>query len=335
LGVQSKADRPPDYNDVLSAAKRLRGEAARTPLLEARGLAEESLGRVFLKPEVLQVTGSFKYRGAFNKISVAIETDPGLKGVVAFSSGNHAQGVAAAARRLGKKATIVMPNDAPAIKIENTRAYGAELVLYDRYSEDREAIARAIAAERDYVVVAPYDDPAVIAGQGTTGLEIAEDVAALGVAPDFVMVPCSGGGLVAGIALALQHQFPEAKVYACEPDSLDDTARSLKTGTRQRNAPDARSICDALMSATPGELTFGMNKKLLAGGLAASEAEVLRAMAVCLRKMKLVVEPGGAVALAALLARRVASKGKTSVVVLSGGNADDRLIERALRENPA
>ncbi len=334
-----RAELLPSIDDVRKAALRLKGEASRTPLLEARMEARipgpVRFGRVFLKPEILQVTGSFKYRGAFNKIASEITRSPGLEGVVAFSSGNHAQGVAAAARRLQRQAVIVMPEDAPSTKIANTRALGGEVVLYDRYSQDREAIARAIATERGYALVPPYDDPAIIAGQGTIGLEIAEDMAAMGIAPEIVLAPCSGGGLVSGVALGITAQFPETLIYSCEPATLDDHARSLALGRRVENPPEARSICDALMSRTPGELTFAINSRLLKGGLSASDEEVLAAMAFAIRHLKLVVEPGGAVALAALLSGRVETRGKNCVVILSGGNADDAMIQRALAENPA
>jgi threonine dehydratase len=228
-----------------------------------------------------------------------------------------------------------MPRDAPAIKIANTKGFGAEVLLYDRYTQDREAIARAIAAERGFAVVPPYDDPEVIAGQGSVGLEIALDLLALGLKPDNVLVPCSGGGLASGVALAVKASFPAARVYSCEPATLDDTARSLAGGHRVSNPPEARSICDALMSQTPGELTFKINSRLLEGGLSATDPEVLAAMAFAIRRLKLVVEPGGAVGLAALLSGRIQANGQTTVVVLSGGNADDSMIQRALAEKPA
>lgn len=265
--------------DVETAARRIAGRAQRTPLLRFPELDRRLGARAFVKPECLQITGSFKFRGAYNKIRSAQEAGP-VPGVVAFSSGNHAQGVAAAAAQLGVPAIIVMPADAPRIKLENTRALGAEVKTYDRYTEDREAIARGIAGDKGYVVVPPYDDPAIIAGQGTIGLEIVEDLGRLGVAPDAVLAPCSGGGLVSGIATAVTARYPKAKVYACEPRDFDDTARSLAAGKRLENSGDRRSICDALLSKSPGHITFEINRKLLAGALAATDAEALSAIAL-------------------------------------------------------
>ncbi len=328
-------NRRPTIDDIRAAAKRLKGEAVRTPLLESRELNQKLSGRVFLKPEMLQITGSFKYRGAFNKLSLEIERNPALQGVVAFSSGNHGQGVAAAARKLGLQAIIVMPKDAPAIKIANTRAFGADVVLYDRYKEDREKIAREISQDKGFIIAPPYDDPGIIAGQGTIGEEISEDLKAIGIKPDIVLAPCSGGGLIAGIALSLHHHFPDAEIYSCEPSALDDTARSLAAGKRVTNSPDSRSICDALMSSIPGELTFSINRDHLRAGLSVSDEEALTAMAFSLRRLKLVTEPGGSVALAALLSGHIECNNKIAVVLLTGGNADDAMIERALASNLA
>ena len=253
-----------------------------------------------------------------------------MPGVVAFSSGNHAQGVAAAAGQLGVPAIIVMPADAPRIKIENTRTLGAEVRLYDRYREDREAIARAIAQDKGYVVVPPYDDPAIIAGQGTIGLEIAEDCAKFGIAPDVVLAPCSGGGLISGIATAVTARYPQARVFACEPARFDDTTRSLAVGRRLENEGSEKSICDALLSKLPGEITFAINRRLLAGGLTATDEEALAAVAFAARRLKLVVEPGGAVALAAALQGRVPKPVQSLVIVCSGGNIDDEMLRKAL-----
>ena len=321
-------------SDIETAARRIASRAQRTPLLRFPELDRRLGARTFVKPECLQITGSFKFRGAYNKIRAAQEAGP-VPGVVAFSSGNHAQGVAAAAAQLGVPAIIVMPADAPRIKLDNTRALGAEVKTYDRYKEDREAIARGIAGDKGYVVVPPYDDPAIIAGQGTIGLEIAEDLGRIGVAPDAVLAPCSGGGLVSGIATAVMARYPKAKVYACEPKDFDDTARSLAAGKRLENSGDQRSICDALLSKSPGHITFEINRRLLAGALTASDAEALAAIAFSLRWMKLVLEPGGAVALAAALNGRVpkptGSQGAdTIVIVASGGNIDDDMLRRAL-----
>ena len=268
-----------------------------------------------------QRTGSFKFRGAFNKLS-SIPLSSRGGGVVAFSSGNHAQGVAYAAQILNMHATIVMPADAPLSKRERTRAYGAEVVLYDRDREDREAIARDIAGKRGATLAPPYDDPMVIAGQGTVGREIAEDLAALGIAPDIVVAPASGGGLIAGIATAIKARYPRAMLMSAEPEAFDDHARSLRSGKREAHSAEGRTICDALMASIPGEITFAINSRLLTKGVTASDAEVGSAVGFAFRELKLVVEPGGAVGLAALLAGRIDVSGKNVVIVLSGGNVD-------------
>ena len=303
--------------------------AVRTPLLSLPALNARVGTNVFLKPELLQRTGSFKFRGAFNKLS-SIPAERRSAGVVAFSSGNHAQGVAAAAQILDIKATIVMPSDAPASKRERTKSYGADVVLYDRDREDREAIAREIAEKRGATLVRPYDDPLIIAGQGTAGREIAEDMAALGVAPDLVVAPASGGGLIAGIATAVKARFPQAQVIVAEPKDYDDHGLSLKAGRREAHHANARTICDALMAEMPGEITFAINGKLLSGGVTASDEEVGAAMAFAFRELKLVVEPGGAVGLAALLAGRIDARDKNIVIVLSGGNVDADLYAKLI-----
>jgi threonine dehydratase len=319
--------RLPTAADVDAAAERLAGVALRTPLISSPALDALTGGRVFLKAETLQRTGSFKFRGAYNKLS-SLAPDMRRCGVVAFSSGNHAQGVAAAAKLLDMPAVIVMPHDAPRRKRERTAALGAEVVLYDREREDREAISRRIAAARGAVLVPPYDDLFVIAGQGTTGREIAEDVARLGLTLDCVIVNASGGGLTAGIALAVKARAPGAHIYTAEPEGFDDHARSFRSGRRERNAVLTGSMCDALMSQMPGELTFEVNRALVADGVTATEAEVARAVGFAFHELKLVVEPGGAVALAALLAGKLDIADKTAVVVLSGGNIDPELFAR-------
>jgi len=321
--------RLPDAEDVRAAAARIAGVAVRTPLLECAALDARCGGRIFIKPEVLQRTGSFKFRGAWNCLS-QLSADERRGGVVAWSSGNHAQGVAAAARMLDIPALIVMPSDAPRLKIERTRGLGAEVVLYDRLKEVREEIGARIAAERGAVVVRPYDDPGIIAGQGTVGLEIAEDASRRGVALDGVLVPAGGGGLAAGTALALGAAMPEAKVWCVEPQGFDDHARSLTAGQRLDNEAGGQSFCDALLAPMPGELTFAINAVHLAGGLAVSDAEVAAAMRFAFEELKLVVEPGGAVALAAVLAGRFNAKGKSVALVLSGGNADPAAFARVL-----
>jgi len=304
--------------DIDAAARVLAPFAIRTPLLSSPALDERVGAKVFLKPEMLQRTGSFKFRGAFNKLS-SIPQDARGGGVVAFSSGNHAQGVAAAAQILNMRATIVMPADAPRSKRERTKGYGAEVVLYDRDREDREAIAGDIARKHGATLVRPYDDPKVIAGQGTVGREIAEDLAALGITPDIVVAPASGGGLVAGVATAVKARYPQAVLMSAEPEGFDDHARSLRAGKREPHHAEGRTICDALMATVPGEITFAINQRLLTQGVTASDAEVGAAVAFVFREFKLVVEPGGAVGLAALLAGRIEAQGKTIVIVCHGG----------------
>ncbi|MFZ1094005.1 MAG: threonine/serine dehydratase [Xanthobacteraceae bacterium] len=322
---QSPHDSLPTAADVDAAAQRLAGVALRTPLVTSPVLDAVTQGRVFLKAEILQRTGSFKFRGAYNKLSSIPQHDR-ARGVVAFSSGNHAQGVAAAAKLLGMPAVIVMPSDAPRPKRERTAALGAEVVLYDRVRENRQTIAQEIAQKRGAALVPPYDDPLIIAGQGTAGREIIEDLAALGLVPDAVVVTASGGGLTAGIALAVKARVPEARVYTAEPEGFDDHARSFRSGAREKNAALTGTICDALMAQTPGELTFAINRTLVTEGAAVSDEEVGAAVAFAFRELKLVVEPGGAVALAALLSGKIDVKGKIAVAVLSGGNVDPGLF---------
>src|SRR5882757_2336355 len=315
--------------DIDAAAKVIAPFAVRTPLLSPPVLCERAGTKVFLKPEMQQRTGSFKFRGAFNKLSSIPQSARG-GGVVAFSSGNHAQGVAAAAKILNMQATIVMPSDAPLSKRERTKAYGAEVVLYDRDREDREAIAGGIASKHGATLVRPYDDPFVIAGQGTVGREIAEDMAALGIAPDIVVAPVSGGGLIAGVATAIKARYPQAMVMSGEPEGFDDHARSLRAGKREPHRAEGRTICDALMASIPGEITFAINSQLLTQGLIASDAEVKTAVEFAFRELKLVVEPGGAVGLAALLAGRIDIGGKNVVIVLSGGNVDADMFAKLI-----
>jgi threonine dehydratase len=320
---------PPVFADILSAAQRLEGKAVLTPLLESPLLNERIGGRLLIKAEPLQRTGSFKFRGAYNRIS-RLNAEQIERGVVAFSSGNHAQGVAAAAQAMGTPATIVMPTNAPAIKLDNTRAWGAEVVLYDRYREDRDMLARDIAEQRGATLVPPYDHPLIIAGQGTVGLEIARQAKAAGAELDALLSPCGGGGLISGCALALAELAPGAEVFAVEPEGFDDTARSLAAGSRQHAIEGAASFCDALLAKTPGELTFSINQTLLAGGLAVSDDEVAQAMAAALIYLKLVAEPGGATALAAALSGKYDCRGKTVAVIVSGGNVDPATFAEAL-----
>lgn len=313
----------PGFDDVKKAAVRIAPYAVRTPLVEAPALNALSGGRVFLKLENLQRTGSFKFRGACNRILMIPEKDR-ARGVVAFSSGNHAQGVAAAAQLFGIPALIVMPKDAPRAKIDGTRAYGAEVVTYDRIKDDREAIAAKFCAERGASLIKPYDDPGIMAGQGTIGLEIAEDAARFGVTLDAVATPCSGGGLVSGVALALKGAGVSAPVHSVEPENFDGMKRSLAAHARV-SAPGtsqgaALSIADALMAPVPGHHVFALADGLLAPGIAVTDAELSRAVAFAATRLKLLVEPGGAAALAALLAGKLA--GRNLALVISGGNAD-------------
>ena len=310
----------PAFADIQAAAARIAPHAVRTPLVESPTLNALTGGRVFLKLESLQRTGSFKFRGACNRLAM-IPQDQRAHGVVAFSSGNHAQGVAAAAALFGMEAVIVMPSDAPRAKIDGTKALGGIVVEYDRQREDREAIAGKICAARGAVLVKPFDDAGVIAGQGTAGLEIAEDAARFGVTLDDVLVPCSGGGLVSGVALALAGAGLAARVHSVEPENFDGMKRSLDAGARVA-APGGRlSIADALMAPTPGAIVFELAKDLLAPGYAVNDAELVRAVTFAAHDLKLVVEPGGAAALAALLAGRLDVRGRCIALVLSGGNA--------------
>ncbi|MFN3472574.1 MAG: threonine/serine dehydratase [Blastomonas sp.] len=315
-------------DDVRSAADQIRGWAVRTPLLEFASLNERVGCRVLVKFEGAQHTGSFKFRGAFNRLS-RIAADTRSAGVVAWSSGNHAQGVAAAARILGMPATIVMPADAPAIKLANTRALGAEIVTYNRATQSREEIATALATERGAVLVPSYDDPFVIAGQGTIGLEILEQAHDLGVTLGRVLVCCGGGGLVAGTATAIKNQAPDTAIFSVEPAGFDDTARSL-TGERHFVDASAKSICDALLAPTPGTLTLPINQALLSGGLVVSDEQVRSAMRFVFEHMKLVTEPGGAVALAAALEGLAPPADGAMAVVISGANVDPELFASIL-----
>lgn len=319
----------PDVDDVREAAARLRGNAVPTPLLSSPQIDTRLGARVLVKAECLQRTGSFKFRGAYNALS---QLDAGKRraGVVAYSSGNHAQGVAAAAQLIGMPATIVMPADAPAIKVANTRFYGADIVPYDRYRESREEIAQRIATERGAELLPPYDDARVIAGQGTIGIEIGEEAQRQGWAIDVLIAPCSGGGLVTGCALGLSATQDNAAIYAAEPARLDDLRRSLAAGRRVANDPSARSICDALLAPTPGEITFALAQRLLAGSIAVSDDEVRHAMATAYAAYKLVLEPGGAAALATVLSGKLAIAGKTVAVIASGGNVDPEVFTAAL-----
>jgi threonine dehydratase len=317
---------------IEAAAARLAGHARRTPLLNAPLLDRIAGRRVFVKAECLQWTGSFKFRGGWSAVS-ALPEDVRQRGVIAYSSGNHAQGVALAAAMHKVPAVIVMPADAPAVKIENTRAYGAEVVLYNRDTEDRDAIGDALSQARGLTLIRPYDDAQVIAGQGTVGLEIAIQAAAEGIGAAEVITCCGGGGLTAGIALALEGHAPQMKVHPAEPAGFDDTARSLAAGHRVRNLRTSGSICDAIVTPTPGELTFPILQRLCGAGLVVTDEQALRAMALAFAHLRIVVEPGGAVALAAALFDD--SLGDTVICTASGGNVDPALFADVLTRFPA
>lgn len=318
-----------DISMITAAAKRLHGHARVTPLLTSPFLDELAGRRVLVKPECLQHTGSFKFRGGYSAVS-ALQDDVRARGVVAFSSGNHAQGVALAARMHNVPAVIVMPSDAPALKIENTRALGAEVRLYDRAGEDRSAIGAQLAQERGLTLIKPYDEPQVLAGQGTCGLEIADQARALGITTADVLVCCGGGGLTAGIALALEANAPGLRARPVEPEGFDDVARSLVAGHIVSNDALTGSICDAIVTPQPGDITFPIMQRLCGPGLSVSDGEALQAMAVAFQRLKLVAEPGGAVALAAALYRQDHLEGDTVIVVISGGNVDAAQFTKAL-----
>ena len=314
---------------IRAAADRLKGHARRTPLLSSPFIDAVAGRRVWIKPECLQHTGSFKFRGAWSAIS-ALAPEIRAKGIIGFSSGNHAQGLALAAARHGVASVIVMPADAPALKIENTRALGAEVVLYDRDTQDRDVIGSALAKERGLTLIRPFDDPNVIAGQGTAGLEIAEQVAEHGVRQADVLVCCGGGGLTSGIALALEADAPGLRVRPVEPEGFDDVARSLRSGGIERNNATSGNICDAIITPQPGKLTFPIMQRLCGPGLVVTEDEALQAMAHAFLRLKVIAEPGGAVALAAAICRRDQIQGEDVVVVISGGNVDPDLFARCL-----
>lgn len=319
---------------IEAAAARLKGHATVTPLLASPFLDEIAGRRVLVKAECLQKTGSFKFRGGWAAVS-ALPPDVRAKGVIAFSSGNHAQGVALAARMHGVPAAILMPSDAPRVKIDNTRALGAEVVLFDRATGDRDAIGSALAEERGLTLIKPFDEPQVIAGQGTTGLEIAQQAADCGVDTAEVLVCCGGGGLTSGIALALDAHAPGLRARPVEPEGFDDARRSLKAGRIERNTRMSGSICDAIITPQPGNLTFPIMARLCGPGIAVSEDEALAAMSAAFNRLRIVLEPGGAVALAAALFHPDEITGDAVIAVASGGNVDPQIFRRALDRFPA
>ena len=314
---------------IVAARSRLHGHIRRTPLLSSPFLDDMAGRRVFVKAECLQHTGSFKFRGGWSALS-GLAPDVRQRGVIAFSSGNHAQGVALAAKRHGVAAVIIMPSDAPKLKIENTRAFGAEVVLYDRASEDRDAIGARLSAERGLTLIKPFDEPLVIAGQGTAGLEIAEQAEEQGIETAEVLVPCGGGGLGSGIALALEASAPKLTLRTCEPENFDDTARSLAAGSIVRIQAGPGSLCDAILTPEPGRITFPILQRLAGAGIVVTDEEALQAMALAFKRLKIVVEPGGAVALAAALFHGAALQSDTVIAVASGGNVDTEVFTLAL-----
>lgn len=318
------------FADIEAAAARIAGQAVVTPLIESPALNERLGRRVLIKAETLQRVGAFKFRGAYNRLA-QLSAEERTRGVVAFSSGNHAQGVALAAKLLGMPALIVMPSDAPQVKVAATRGYGAEVQLYDRLTESREAIAAKIASERGAVVVPAFDDPHIVAGQGTVGLEMVAQAEALGAELDVVLAPISGGGLLAGVATAIRVLSPHTALVGLEPAGFDDTRQSLAAGERVTIKPTGRSLCDALESPFPGEITFPILKETVAEVATVTDAEVAEAIRYAFSTLKLVVEPGGATGLAALLAGKIGSYGEdVTGLVLSGGNVDPQLFARIL-----
>jgi threonine dehydratase len=317
-----------DIAMIRAAAERLGGNIRKTPLLHAPLLDRVEGRRVLVKAECLQLTGSFKARGGWAAVS-ALSPEARSRGVIAFSSGNHAQGVALAAARHAAPCVILMPSDAPEVKIANTRAYGAEVVLYDRGVDDRDAIGAKLAADRGLTLIRPYDDPQVIAGQGTTGLEIAAQATQAGISQAEVLVCCGGGGLASGIALALEAEAPGLRVRTAEPEGFDDMARSLATGQRQANPAATGSICDAILTPTPGTLTLPILQRLAGPGLGVSDDQALQALAVAFTHLRIVLEPGGAVALAAALF--APDLPQTVIAVATGGNVDPATFATALR----
>ena len=322
-------DQPPDFAEVEAALHRLSGALVRTPLLESERINRMIGGRLLLKAEGLQHTGSFKVRGALNFLSQMREEDR-KRGVIGFSSGNHAQAVAWAARRYGAPVVMLMPNHAPATKVERTREWGAEVLLLDWSRDDRDAICRDLMERRGLTLVPPFEDRRIIAGAGTVALELLQQMREAGAVPDALLVNCSGGGLMAGCAIASQAMSPSTEVWAVEPEDFDDLARSLASGRRESNDMSGRSICDALVAKTTGDLTFSVAQRILHGVLKVSDAEVMQAMHLAFNEFRIVVEPGGAAALAAVMAGRLQTDGRVLAVLASGSNVDPSLFRQVL-----
>ncbi len=324
---------PVTFEHIRAASGRLRDAAARTPLLSSPALDARLDARIFVKAENLQRIGAFKFRGAYNCLA-QLSGQQRKKGVVAYSSGNHAQGVAYAAHLLDISATIVMPADAPRVKMEGTRNWGATVRTYDRYTESREAIAEDLANSSGATLVPAFDDPDIIAGQGTVGLELAQQLEEAGSSADLVLVPCGGGGLLAGVSTAMRELSPGIEIFGVEPENYDDHRRSLKAGRRVRIEGDSFTRCDALAATIPGEITWPINQRNVNGFVAVSEAEVGMAISFAARHLKTVLEPGGAVALAAILHEKLPVRGKSVAIVASGGNIDSELFASCLKDFP-
>tara|TARA_B110000240_G_scaffold168286_2_gene190595 strand:- start:212 stop:1192 length:981 start_codon:yes stop_codon:yes gene_type:complete len=312
---------------IIKAAKRLKGKIVRTPLLKSDHVNKELKSNIYIKAENLQTIGAFKFRGAMNTI---LQLPADVKKVVAWSSGNHAQAVAAAANITEREATIVMPKDSPKTKLNGTIAWGAKIVEYDRNTENREEIGKAIAKEQNAIIIPPFDDVNVIIGQGTAGLEAVEQLKEINVIPDIVLCCCGGGGLIAGVSTSIKANYPNAQIYSVEPENFDDTKKSLEADMIVENTMQHLSICDALLANKPGNITFEINRKNLSGGISVSDTESLIAMKIAYKYFKIVLEPGGAVALAAAISKKIDIKNKNVLVIASGGNVDSDIFEKCL-----
>ena len=317
------------FNSILEASKRLEGKIVRTPILQSNNINEKLESNIFLKAENLQTIGAFKFRGAMNSI---LQLPSDIKKVVAWSSGNHAQAVAAASKITGRQATIVMPEDSPKAKLNGTAFWGATIIKYDRNKENREEIGKKIAKDINAKIIPPFDDEKVIIGQGTAGIECIEQLNEINVTPDIVLCCCGGGGLIAGISTAIKEKFENAKIYSVEPENFDDTKKSLKQNSIIPNSMKHNSICDALLADKPGKITFEINKLNLTSGLSVSDKEALIAMNTAFKYLKIVLEPGGAVALAAAIFKKIDIRDKNVLVIASGGNVDKDIFENCLNQ---
>ena len=317
------------FNSILEASKRLEGKIVRTPILQSKYINEKLESNIFLKAENLQTIGAFKFRGAMNSI---LQLPSDIKKVVAWSSGNHAQAVAAASKITGRQATIVMPEDSPKAKLNGTAFWGATIIKYDRNKENREEIGKKIAKDINAKIIPPFDDEKVIIGQGTAGIECIEQLNKINVTPDIVLCCCGGGGLIAGISTAIKEKFQNAKIYSVEPENFDDTKKSLKENSIIPNSMKHTSICDALLADKPGKITFEINKLNLTSGLSVSDKEALIAMNTAFKYLKIVLEPGGAVALAAAIFKKIDIRDKNVLVIASGGNVDKDIFENCLNQ---